>query len=56
MTSTAQQESITKHSDREEEILETLRLVEGSNLWSITYRRMRKDTLGMIGFGIVVFL
>ncbi|MBK5112631.1 MAG: ABC transporter permease [Candidatus Heimdallarchaeota archaeon] len=56
MESTSQTESITKHSDREEEILETLRLVEGSNLWSITYRRIRKDTLGMIGFSIVVLL
>lgn len=56
MASVSQQESITKHSDREIEILETLKLVEGSNLWSITYKRMRKDSLGMFGFGIVVVL
>ena len=56
MASTSQQESITKHSDREVEILETLKLVEGSNLWAITYRRMRKDSLGMFGFSIVVGL
>ncbi|MCG3252989.1 MAG: ABC transporter permease [Candidatus Heimdallarchaeota archaeon] len=56
MASSSQQESLTKHSDREVEILETLKLVEGSNLWSITYRRMRKDSLGMFGFGLVIAL
>jgi hypothetical protein len=56
MASASQQESLTKHSDREVEILEQLKLVEGSNLWSITYKRMRKDTMGMIGLSIVVFL
>ncbi|NHJ32886.1 MAG: ABC transporter permease [Asgard group archaeon] len=56
MASTSDLESITKHSDREVEILETLKLVEGSNLWSITFRRMRKDSLGMFGFVVVVAL
>jgi len=41
---------------KEVEILETLKLVEGSNLWSITLRRMRRDTLGMFGFGVVIAL
>jgi len=56
MASSSKTETITKQSNREMQILEQLELVEGSNLWSITYRRMRKDTLGMFGLGIVVFL
>jgi len=44
------------YTSREEEILETLKLVEGSSLWRITYKRMKKDTLGMFGFGVVVGL
>lgn len=44
------------HSKREEEILEQLKLVEGSNLWTITLKRMRKDKLGMFGLGLVLAL
>ncbi|MBD3191562.1 MAG: ABC transporter permease subunit [Candidatus Heimdallarchaeota archaeon] len=47
---------IDERSDREIEILETLQQVEGSNLWAITYRRMRQDQLGMMGFWMVVGL
>ncbi|MGC9778950.1 MAG: ABC transporter permease [Candidatus Heimdallarchaeota archaeon] len=47
---------LSEQSQREVEILETLKLVEGSNLWTITYRRMKKDQLGMFGFGIVMLL
>lgn len=47
---------LAKHTQREVEILETLKMIEGSNLWSITYRRMKKDQLGMFGFIIVIFL
>ena len=53
---TAETTTTISHTTREQEILETLKLVEGSNLWAITFRRMRKDTLGMFGFWIVVFL
>ncbi|RLI69094.1 MAG: ABC transporter permease [Candidatus Gerdarchaeota archaeon] len=59
MTSTvdkSKDEQIKVYNKREENILETLRLVEGSSLWSITFRRMRRDQLGMFGFGIVIFL
>jgi peptide/nickel transport system permease protein len=42
--------------DNEQRILEQLELVEGSNLWAITFRRMKKDQLGMVGFYIVTFL
>ncbi|NHJ05185.1 MAG: ABC transporter permease [Candidatus Heimdallarchaeota archaeon] len=44
------------YTQKESEILEQLKLVEGSNLWSITYRRMRKDQLGMFGFAVVALL
>ena len=46
----------SSYTTREQEILDTLKLVEGSNLWAITFRRMRKDGLGMFGLGIVLFL
>ncbi|MFW9925116.1 MAG: hypothetical protein ACFFDW_17740, partial [Candidatus Thorarchaeota archaeon] len=46
----------TTYTERETEILEQLKLVEGSNLWTITYNRMKKDQLGMIGFGVVMAL
>ena len=42
--------------DREARILEEIKLVEGSNLWALVMRRMRKDQMGMIGFYIVTFL
>ncbi len=42
--------------DREARILEEIKLVEGSNLWALTMRRMRKDQMGMLGFYIVSFL
>ncbi|NHJ03383.1 MAG: ABC transporter permease [Candidatus Heimdallarchaeota archaeon] len=42
--------------DREARILEEIKLVEGSNLWALTMRRMRKDQMGMIGFYIVTAL
>ena len=42
--------------DRETRILEEIKLVEGSNLWALVMRRMRKDQMGMIGFYIVAFL
>jgi peptide/nickel transport system permease protein len=42
--------------DREARILEEIKQVEGSNLWSVVYRRMRKDQMGMLGFYIVGFL
>ncbi len=43
-------------TEHEEEILEQLKLVEGSNLWTITLRRMRQDQLGMFGLGLVLAL
>ncbi|NHJ47940.1 MAG: ABC transporter permease [Asgard group archaeon] len=46
----------TTYTARETEILETLKLVEGSNLWAITFRRMKKDQMGMFGFYIVATL
>ena len=49
-------EKATSYTKRETEILEQLKLVEGSSLWSITYRRMRKDQLGMFGLGLVLAL
>ncbi|HUU79683.1 MAG TPA: ABC transporter permease [candidate division Zixibacteria bacterium] len=42
--------------DREARILEEIKLVEGSNLWALTLRRMRKDQMGMIGFYVVAAL
>jgi peptide/nickel transport system permease protein len=42
--------------DRETRILEEIKLVEGSNLWALVMRRMRKDQMGMIGFYIVAIL
>jgi ABC-type dipeptide/oligopeptide/nickel transport system permease subunit len=42
--------------DREARILEEIKLVEGSNLWSIVYRRMKKSQMGMFGFYIVATL
>ncbi|HUT81303.1 MAG TPA: ABC transporter permease [Candidatus Bathyarchaeia archaeon] len=48
--------TVRDYNSREEEILETLKLVEGSNLWDITFRRMKRDKLGMFGFGVVIFL
>ncbi|MBD3191809.1 MAG: ABC transporter permease subunit [Candidatus Heimdallarchaeota archaeon] len=42
--------------DKEARILEDIKQVEGSNLWMIVMRRIRKDQLGMVGFWIVMFL
>lgn len=42
--------------DKEARILEEIKLVEGSNLWSLVLRRMRRDSMGMVGFYIVAFL
>ncbi|MHA1127143.1 MAG: ABC transporter permease [Candidatus Heimdallarchaeota archaeon] len=56
MATVEETSELTEFSQKEVEILETLKLVEGSNLWSITLRRMRRDTLGMFGFGLVIFL
>ena len=42
--------------DNEARILDEIKLVEGSNLWALVMRRMRKDSMGMIGFYIVAFL
>ena len=42
--------------EREARILEEIKLVEGSNLWAIVMRRMKKSQMGMIGFYIVVSL
>ena len=39
--------------DKEARILEEIRLVEGSNLWALVMRRMRKDQMGMFGIYIV---
>ena len=49
-------ETSSTQIDHEQRILEQLKLVEGSNLWAITFNRMKKDQLGMLGFYIVVFL
>ncbi|MHA1156649.1 MAG: ABC transporter permease, partial [Candidatus Heimdallarchaeota archaeon] len=49
-------EKTIRHSTKEDEILEQLKLVEGSNLWTITLRRMRKDQLGMFGLWLVLGL
>ncbi|MGC9779055.1 MAG: ABC transporter permease [Candidatus Heimdallarchaeota archaeon] len=42
--------------DREVRILEEIKLVEGSNLWALVMRRMKKSQTGMIGFYLVSFL
>ena len=42
--------------DKEAKILEEIKLVEGSNLWALVLRRMRKDSMGMLGFYLVTFL
>ena len=42
--------------DREARILEEIKLVEGSNLWALVMKRMRRDQMGMFGFYIVAFL
>jgi len=42
--------------EREARILEEIKLIEGSNLWAITFRRMRKDQMGMFGFYLVAAL
>ena len=42
--------------DREARILEEIKLVEGSNLWSFVLRRMKRSQMGMIGFYLVTFL
>ncbi|RLI67118.1 MAG: hypothetical protein DRO63_05480, partial [Candidatus Gerdarchaeota archaeon] len=42
--------------DKEARILEEIKLVEGSNLWALVLRRMRRDQMGMLGFYIVSFL
>ncbi|MHA1462256.1 MAG: ABC transporter permease [Candidatus Heimdallarchaeota archaeon] len=42
--------------DREARILDEIKLVEGSNLWSLVMRRMRRDSMGMLGFYMVAFL
>ena len=39
--------------DKEARILEEIKLVEGSNLWALVMRRMRKDSMGMFGFYLV---
>ncbi|NPE08369.1 MAG: ABC transporter permease [Asgard group archaeon] len=43
-------------TEREARILDEIKLVEGSNLWAIVMRRMKKSQMGMIGFYIVVAL
>jgi peptide/nickel transport system permease protein len=50
--------SVVKNTSVEKEahILEEIKKVEGSNLWSMVFRRMRKDQMGMIGFYIVLGL
>ncbi|MHA1211490.1 MAG: ABC transporter permease, partial [Candidatus Heimdallarchaeota archaeon] len=42
--------------EKERRILDEIKLVEGSNLWSIVSRRMKKSQMGMIGVYIVSFL
>ena len=49
-------EKTSSFTAKETEILEQLKLVEGSSLWSITYRRMKKDQLGMFGLFLVLAL
>ncbi|NHJ39194.1 MAG: ABC transporter permease [Asgard group archaeon] len=39
--------------DKEARILEEIKLVEGSNLWALVMRRMRRDQMGMIGVYLV---
>ena len=56
MATAEETRKLSKFSKKETDILETLKLVEGSNLWTITLRRMRRDQLGMFGFGLVIFL
>jgi len=56
MASVEETTEMAQFTNKEVEILETLKLVEGSNLWSITLRRMRRDSLGMFGFGVVIAL
>jgi len=56
MATAEETKKLGKFSEKETDILETLKLVEGSNLWTITLRRMRRDQLGMFGFGLVIFL
>ena len=46
----------TAFTEREAQILEQLELIEGSNLWAITFRRMKKDSMGMFGFYLVAGL
>jgi ABC-type dipeptide/oligopeptide/nickel transport system permease subunit len=55
-TTTQSKNQIGKRSERELEILDNLKMVEGSNLWNITLRRMRKDQVGMFGLYLVLFL
>jgi len=42
--------------DKEARILEEIKLVEGSSLWALVLRRMKRDQMGMLGFYIVSFL
>ena len=42
--------------DKEARILEEIKLVEGSNLWALVMKRMRKDSMGMFGFYLVAGL
>ena len=41
MASVEETTEMVQFTKKEVEILDTLKLVEGSNLWSITLRRMR---------------
>ena len=60
MTILSEAKNLLIHSEaiteREARILEEIKLVEGSNLWAIVMRRMKKSQMGMIGFYIVVSL
>jgi ABC-type dipeptide/oligopeptide/nickel transport system permease subunit len=56
ITQTKAADQKVDYNQRELQILEELREIEGSNLWSITLRRMRKDQLGMFGLSIVLIL
>ena len=42
--------------DREARILEEIKEIEGSNLWIIVFRRIKRDQMGMLGFWIVLAL
>jgi peptide/nickel transport system permease protein len=42
--------------DREARILEEIKEVEGSNLWIIVFRRIKRDQMGMLGFWVVLAL